>query len=77
MSRSELKSLFNEERQVLQGLITRLQHTDTRWSAFGNSFNEVNITADDLKVMIRDIFGIETLEFEKYEALLAWLQENV
>lgn len=34
------------------------------------------MTSQDLKVMIRDIFGMETLENEKYDALLDWIKEN-
>lgn len=34
------------------------------------------MTNDDLKVMIRDIFGFETLEDEKYEEFLTWINEN-
>lgn len=34
------------------------------------------MTPSDIKVMIRDIFGFETLEDEKYDEFLAWINEN-
>lgn len=63
--------------EIIQKTIDRLVRLDERLEMLLNRNLRPRIKPGDLKVMIRDIFGTETLEDEKYEILLRWIVENL
>lgn len=61
----------------IQKTIDRLIRLDERLEMLLNRNLRPKVKPGDLKVMIRDIFGMETLEDYKYENLLRWMIENL
>lgn len=73
----QLLEVIREERQALHSAIERLKRLDTRLLDLETRLESKRlITSKDLKIIIRDIFGMETLENEKYDVLLSWIKEN-
>lgn len=72
-----LREIINEERQAIRSTHERLKRLDERLERLSDINTKPRITTEDLMVIIRDIFGTQSLEKEKYEIFLRWITENV
>lgn len=72
-----LREIINEERQAIRSTHERLKRLDERLENLSLLNTKPRIKTDDLVVIMRDIFGVETLEKDKYELFLNWILENI